>query len=442
MLELSDLIEKKEKICVVGLGYVGLPLAVALSKQFKVVGFDKSEKRIKELKNGIDRTGEISRTELENCDLSLSFDPSVISECRFIIVAVPTPVDKMKNPDFSFLKSASEIVGKHMKVGSIVVFESTVYPGATREICVPLLEASSGLKWRKDFFVGYSPERINPGDKEHTIDKVVKIVSGDTQNTLEIVAGVYGRITSAGVFRAESIEVAEAAKVIENIQRDINIALMNELSLIFHKIGIDISSVLSAARTKWNFLPFEPGLVGGHCIPVDPYYLAYKSLEVGHVPELILAGRGINEYIPSYVAHQIVKLMIRSDKKVMGSKVLILGATFKENVPDVRNSKVFSIVRELQDFGISIFIYDPISDKEELKRDYPEHEYNYTVIENILDGAKYDCVVAAVKHKIFYQEFSFETIKSVSTPPPIFIDIKGMFARKEAERNGVIYWSL
>lgn len=440
MVKFHDIVEKREKICVVGLGYVGLPLAVALSKYFTVVGFDKSEKRINELKLGIDRTGEIAKEVLRESNLIFSFDPAVISDCRFIIVAVPTPVDKMKNPDFYFLKSASETVGKHMKDGSIVVFESTVYPGATREICVPILEKSSGLKWKKDFFVGYSPERINPGDKEHTIDKVVKVVSADTEDTLEVVAGVYGKITK--VYKAESIEVAEAAKVIENIQRDINIALMNELSLIFHKLGIDIKSVLSAARTKWNFLPFEPGLVGGHCIPVDPYYLSYKSLEVGHVPELILAGRGINEHIPIYVAHEIVKLMIKNNKKVMGSKVLILGATFKENVPDVRNSKVFSIVKELQDFGVSVFIYDPIADKDELMKDYPVSEYRYNIVENIRNKVEYDCVVAAVKHKVFYENISFKTIKEISNPPPIFIDIKGIFDRKEAEQNGIFYWSL
>ncbi|MCS7213143.1 MAG: nucleotide sugar dehydrogenase [Candidatus Calescibacterium sp.] len=438
MIKLQDLLSHNEKICVVGLGYVGLPLAAALSKYFKVIGFDKNEKRIKELKDGVDRTGEFTKDQLKSSDIYFSSDPSVISDCRFIIVAVPTPVDNMKNPDFQFLRSASETVGKYMKKGSIVVFESTVYPGATREICVPILERTSLMKWKKDFFVGYSPERINPGDKEHTIDKVVKVVSGDTPETLEVVAGVYGRIT--GIHRAESIEVAEAAKVIENIQRDINIALMNELSLIFHKIGLDVKSVLAAARTKWNFLPFEPGLVGGHCIPVDPYYLAYKSLEVGHVPELILAGRGINEFIPVYIAQEVIKLLIKNEKKVKGANVLVLGATFKENVPDVRNSKVFTMIKELQEFGVSIFIYDPVADKEEMSKEYQKDQYRYEVIDQV--NGKYDCVVVAVKHKMFYENISVDFVRSISTEPPILVDVKSMFDRNQFEKMGIIYWAL
>lgn len=439
MVKLSELVDKKSKICVVGLGYVGLPLAVELSKHFDVIGFDKNEIRIAELKNGIDITGEISESELKKSKIIFSSDPSVISQSSFIIVAVPTPVDKMKNPDLGHLKSASEIVGKNLKKGSIVVFESTVYPGATREICVPIIEKESGLKWKKDFFVGYSPERINPGDKEHTIDKIVKVVSADTPETLEVVAGVYQRITKAGVYIAESIEVAEAAKVIENIQRDINIALMNELSLIFHKLGIDTKSVLSAAKTKWNFLPFEPGLVGGHCIPVDPYYLAYKSLEVGHVPELILAGRGINEYIPIYIAHEIIKLLINNEKKVKRAKTLVMGATFKENVPDIRNSKVFDMIKELGEFGVDIYLYDPIANTEEMKKEYPQNIYRYEIIDNLENSQKYDCIVFAVKHKMFY-EIPPDFIREKSTNPPILIDIKGIFDKQKLK--DVVYWSL
>ncbi|RMH07865.1 MAG: nucleotide sugar dehydrogenase [Aquificota bacterium] len=435
MLTFEELYEGKEKICVVGLGYVGLPLACMLAKHFKVVGFDKNPKRIQELKEGVDSTGEVSPKELKKANLELSCDPNVIKECKLIIVAVPTPVDKLKNPDLSFLKSASELVGKNLSEHSVVVYESTVYPGATEEVCVPILEKESGLRWKRDFFVGYSPERVNPGDKEHTIDKVVKVVAGDTPKTTELLAKVYGTITQ--VYVAPDIKTAESAKVIENIQRDINIALINELAMIFHKIGVDTQEVLKAASTKWNFLWFEPGLVGGHCIPVDPYYLAYKSLQVGHVPELILAGRSINENMPVYVASQIVKLLIKSGKGPLGSKVLVLGITYKENVPDIRESKVAPLIKELKEYGIKVVVHDPIAKKQEV-----EEEFGIKLTEDYTKDAPYDGVILAVKHREYTENLSLEKIKELCHEPPLLVDIKWVYNRREAEEKGFIYWRL
>jgi len=435
MLTFEELYEGKEKICVVGLGYVGLPLACMLAKHFKVVGFDKNPKRIQELKEGVDSTGEVSPKELKKANLELSCDPNVIKECKLIIVAVPTPVDKLKNPDLSFLKSASELVGKNLSEHSVVVYESTVYPGATEEVCVPILEKESGLRWKRDFFVGYSPERVNPGDKEHTIDKVVKVVAGDTPKTTELLAKVYGTITQ--VYVAPDIKTAESAKVIENIQRDINIALINELAMIFHKIGVDTQEVLKAASTKWNFLRFEPGLVGGHCIPVDPYYLAYKSLQVGHVPELILAGRSINENMPVYVASQIVKLLIKSGKGPLGSKVLVLGITYKENVPDIRESKVAPLIKELKEYGIRVVVHDPIAKKQEV-----EEEFGIKLTEDYTKDAPYDGVILAVKHREYTENLSLEKIKELCHEPPLLVDIKWVYNRREAEEKGFIYWRL
>jgi UDP-N-acetyl-D-galactosamine dehydrogenase len=441
-LEMNSLLEGlkagKEKICVVGLGYVGLPLAVSLAEHFKVVGFDKNSKRVEALRQGIDYTGEVeNREKLLNPNLSFTDDPSAIRECKFIIVAVPTPVDKLKNPDLSFLKSASEVVGKNLTKGSVVVYESTVYPGATEEVCVPILEKESGLKWKRDFFVGYSPERVNPGDREHTIERVIKVVAGDTPETLELIAEVYGTVVKAGVYKAPDIKTAEAAKVIENIQRDINIALINELALIFHRLGLDTKEVLKAAGTKWNFLRFEPGLVGGHCIPVDPYYLAHKSLEVGYVPELILAGRRINEEIPIYVAHELVKTLIKAGKQVKGAKVLVLGISFKENVPDVRNSKVFEVIKELREFGIEPVVYDPIAREEDVKEEFDiELERDYKA------KAPYDAILYAVRHRVFLETFTLEGLKRLSCEPSILFDIKGVFERKDAEQVGFIYWRL
>jgi len=360
---------KNVKICVMGLGYVGLPLAVLFAKKFNVVGFDVNPKRIEELKRGLDKTGEVTEEELQNCNIEFSSNEEVIKGCDVVIVAVPTPIDKLKDPDLSYVKKASQIVGRNLRKGTVVVYESTVWPGLTEEVCVPILEKESGLKWKEDFFVGYSPERVNPGDKEHTIEKIVKVVAGDTPETAKFLAELYGSVIKAGVYVAPDIKTAEAAKVIENIQRDINIALMNELALIFHRLGIDTREVLKAAGTKWNFLKFEPGLVGGHCIGVDPYYLAYRARESGYIPQLILAGRGINEGIPKFIAEETVKLLAKAGKPINNSRVLVLGFTFKENVPDVRNTKVYDLIKELWEFGISTVIYDPIADEKAAKRE-------------------------------------------------------------------------
>jgi UDP-N-acetyl-D-galactosamine dehydrogenase len=436
MIDYGDLLEGKEKICVVGLGYVGLPLALAFSKHFKVIGYDKKSSRISELISGLDTTGEVSKQEITSSNIDFTDDERRISEARFIVIAVPTPVDKIKNPDLFFLKEASMTVGKYLRKDSVVVYESTVYPGATEEVCVPILERQSGLKWKEGFFVGYSPERVNPGDKEHTVEKIVKVVAGDTEKTLELMARVYGKAISAGIYKAPNIRTAEAAKVIENIQRDINIALMNELSMIFNKLGIDTKEVLKAAGTKWNFLRFEPGLVGGHCIPVDPYYLAYKSLQVGHIPELILAGRRINESVPFYIANQTVKRIIKAGKRVNSAKVLLMGITFKENVPDIRNSKVYDLYKELEEFGIEVYVHDPIARREEVK-----DEYGIELLEDIKAQAPYDCVVIAVRHKVFLNiDLSFYA--SLMTKPYILIDVKGIYERSKAQEEGFIYWSL
>ncbi|MDI6865078.1 nucleotide sugar dehydrogenase [Thermodesulfovibrio yellowstonii] len=437
MVTYEDLETGKEKILIIGLGYVGLPLAIAMAKYFDVVGFDRNSQRIKDLKKGLDSTGEVTKNKLLHSKIEFKDKLSNRDKFKFIIVAVPTPVDKLKNPDLSFIVSASEVVGRHISKGGIAVFESTVYPGATEEVCVPVIEKESDLRWKRDFWVGYSPERVNPGDREHTIDRVVKVVSGDTLQTLELVASVYGKVIKAGVYKAPDIKTAEAAKVIENIQRDINIALMNELALIFHKLGLDTKEVLKAAKTKWNFLPFEPGLVGGHCIPVDPYYLARKAVEVGHVPELILAGRGVNEYIPVYIAHEIVKILIKAGKKVKGSKVLILGVTFKENVPDLRNSKVIELSKELEDFGMQIYHYDPIVMKNDLN-----HEYRWNFIDDINRHSPYDCIVLAVKHEVIIKKFSLDFYSKIMKTPCILIDIKGVYDREEILQKGFIYWKL
>ncbi|MFN3813936.1 MAG: nucleotide sugar dehydrogenase [Aquificaceae bacterium] len=437
MLELESLLKGEERVCLVGLGYVGLPLAIAFAKHFKVIGFDKNPQRIKELKLGIDRSCQVSKEEILTSSIELTDNEKDIMKARLIIIAVPTPVDKLKNPDLSFLRSASSLVGRNLKRGSVVVYESTVYPGATEEVCVPILEKESGLTWKKDFFVGYSPERVNPGDREHTIEKVVKVVSGDTERTLELVASVYARVIKAGVYKARDIKTAEAAKVIENIQRDINIALMNELAMILGKMGLDTKQVLEAAGTKWNFLRFEPGLVGGHCIPVDPYYLAHRSLEIGHVPHLILAGRSINEGIPSYIAKQAVKLLIKAGKRVKGARLAILGITFKENVPDVRNSKVYELYKELKDFGIDVCVYDPVADAEEVLS-----EYGIELIKNLRDYAPYDGILLAVKHRLFIESFQLEFYRSIATQPYILIDIKGVYDIEKAKEEDFVYWRL
>ena len=405
------------KISVIGLGYVGLPLAVAFSDKFKVIGFDVNEKRVEELNKFNDKTLEIDLEKLKNAitnnKMKLSSNIDDIKECNFYIVSVPTPVDKNNRPDLTPLLKASQSVGSVLKKGDIVVYESTVYPGATEEECVPVLERFSNLKFNEDFFCGYSPERINPGDKEHTITKIKKITSGSTKKVADIVDDVYASIIKAGTFKASSIKVAEAAKVIENTQRDINIAFVNELAMIFEKMHIDTTEVLKAAVTKWNFLKFNPGLVGGHCIGVDPYYLTHKAQELGYHPEIILAGRRINDNMGKYAANRVVKLMIKHDKKINKAKVLILGITFKENCPDIRNSRVIDVVKELKEFGCNVDVYDPWADKNEVLR-----EYNLNLIEN-LNLNNYDAVVLAVAHDEF-KNLDFSNLNAVT------FDIKGI----------------
>ncbi len=383
------------KIAIIGLGYVGLPLAHAFSFKYKVVGFDIAQWRINELKNGIDRTLELSDKQVkEAIENSMQFtnDLNSIADCNVYIVTVPTPIDKNKRPDLSPLIKASESVGSVLKKGDLVIYESTVYPGATEEECVPILEQFSSLKFNQDFFCGYSPERINPGDKEHTVTKILKVTSGSTIEIGKKVDALYASIITAGTYLAPTIKVAEAAKVIENSQRDINIAFVNELAIIFNKLDIDTNAVLDAAATKWNFLPFKPGLVGGHCIGVDPYYLTYKAQQVGHNPEIILAGRRINDNMGIYVANQVVKLMIKKGHKVNGAKVLVLGVTFKENCPDIRNSKVIDVIQELKEFGCHVNVSDYWADQDEVK-----HEYNLELINKVI-YQDYNAIVLAVSH--------------------------------------------
>jgi UDP-N-acetyl-D-galactosamine dehydrogenase len=382
-------------ICVIGLGYVGLPLAVALAKSFPTTGFDISRRRIEELGQGIDRTGEVEADRLKASKLKVTADAAGIAGLDIYIITVPTPIDSANHPDLGALRSACAVVGKAMGRGAIVVVESTVYPGVTEDICGPDLAAASGLVCGKDFFLGYSPERINPGDREHTVDKVIKVVAGQTPEVLDRLAGIYGAVTSGGIFRAASIKAAEAAKVIENAQRDINIAFLNEVTVIFNRMGLSIYDVLAAARTKWNFLPFTPGLVGGHCIGVDPFYLAECSQRLGHHPEVILAGRRINDSMATYVTEQIARRLVASGRGA-AARVLVLGLTFKENVPDLRNSKVADIVRELKGWGFGVDVHDPLAYADEAR-----HEYGIELLPNLDGPGGYDCVVGAVLHDAY-----------------------------------------
>jgi len=415
---------KKEKIAVIGLGYVGLPLAVEFGKIFETVGFDISSKRVEELNKGIDRTLEVESENLKSAKLlKCTCKLDDIKKCNFYIVAVPTPVDKYKNPDLTPLIKASETVGKVIKKGDIIVYESTVYPGATEEDCVPILEKLSGLKFNKDFYCGFSPERINPGDKVHTLTTIKKITSGSTPESAEIIDSVYKKIIKAGTHKASSIRVAEAAKVIENSQRDINIAFVNELAVLFDRMGIDTIEVLEAAGTKWNFLPFRPGLVGGHCIGVDPYYLTHKAEEIGYHPEVILAGRRINDNMGIFVANKVIKFMIKKGKVVKGSKVLVLGMTFKENCPDIRNSRVIDIINELKEYGCKVDIYDPWADKYEVKE-----EYGVDIIS--IPGKGYDAVVAAVAHNEF-KKLDLKKLKK--DHDSVVYDVKNILDKKEID---------
>lgn len=423
-------------VAVVGLGYVGLPLAVEFGKKGTTIGFDLSTAKIASYQKYIDPTGELTTEQMQAArHLEVSADPSALARANYIVVAVPTPVDIAHNPDFGPLAGASKTVGLHMQKGSIVIFESTVYPGATEEVCIPILEQHSGLKWKEDFHVGFSPERINPGDKEHTLTTILKVVSGDDDATLELIAQLYESIITAGVHRASSIKVAEAAKVIENTQRDLNIALMNELAIIFDKIGIDTLEVLKAAGTKWNFLPFRPGLVGGHCIGVDPYYLTHKAEMVGYHPQVILAGRRINDGMAKFVAEKTVKSMIAAGFHIKGAKVNVLGLTFKENCPDLRNSKVADIVYELQSYGLEVHVFDPVASDAEAR-----HEYGIGLDEwDVLPRA--DAVVAAVGHKELLA-LPFADIAAKITPGGCFIDVKSQFDMKAVQALGFSVWRL
>lgn len=434
----EDFASGKERVAVVGLGYVGLPLAVALARRFTVIGYDYSGTRIDELRRGHDRTGEVAETDLADCPVRLTSDPADLGGAKCVIIAVPTPIDDHRNPDLGPVTSASRSVGGHMQPGTVVVYESTVYPGVTEEVCVPLLERESGLRFGADFAVGYSPERINPGDKVHTVERIIKVVSASTPESLELLSSLYGSIIEAGVHRAPSIKVAEAAKVIENTQRDINIALMNELALIFDRLGIDTLEVLEAAGTKWNFLPFRPGLVGGHCIGVDPYYLTYRAQEAGYHPEVILAGRRINDTMGKFIAEKTVKMLIAAGQRVAGARVGIFGLTFKENVPDLRNTRVVDIRRELEEYGVTVLVHDPLADQGEALR-----EYGFAPVppESMRD---LDAAVLAVAHGAF-AALDCETLKQRFSDPErvVLIDIKGVFSRQQAEQAGIAhYWRL
>lgn len=427
----QQLQEKQEKLAVVGLGYVGLPIALEFARNIKVVGFDINQKRVEMMQNRIDPSEELEPEEFDGCDIEFTADPEVLRQARFYIIAVPTPIDEHNLPDLKPLISASRTVGAVLKKGDYVVYESTVYPGCTEEDCIPILEELSGLKFGVDFKVGYSPERINPGDKEHTLPKIIKVVSGCDAESLDIIADTYKIVVKAGVHKAPSIKVAEAAKIIENTQRDLNIALMNELSMIFGQMGINTYDVLEAAGTKWNFLKFVPGLVGGHCIGVDPYYLTYKAKELGHNAQVILAGRSVNDSMGAYVASKVVKKMVAAGVDIAKSRVLVMGATFKENVSDIRNSKVADVVRELKDFGVQVDVIDPYADSDEL-----HHEYGFGLAGDA--NGKYNAVILAVNHKeyVSLQESDFVGLLHENG---LVADLKGVL---RGRFKSIKYWSL
>ncbi len=443
MLELEERVSNEAPggaalatVAVVGLGYVGLPVAVAFGKQRPCIGYDYSAKRIESLKHLVDATGEVSTAELmESKHLRPTASPAELSAADFIIVAVPTPINAARQPDFGPLVSASEAVGRAMKPGAIVIYESTVYPGATEEVCVPILEKFSGMRWRQDFHVGYSPERINPGDREHKFTRIMKVVSGDDPDTLDKVAELYASVVKAGVYRAPSIKVAEAAKVIENTQRDLNIAFVNELAIIFEKLGLDTMEVLKAAGTKWNFLPFRPGLVGGHCIGVDPYYLTHKAELVGYHPEVILAGRRINDGMGAHLARKTVQQMIHAGRNIKGARVNVLGLTFKEDCPDIRNSKVVDIVRELHEFGVQTFVHDPAASADEAL-----HEYGLR-LSSWDDLPAADALVLAVSHKAFLGVPAVQMLKKI-VRGGCLIDVKSVLDPAPFQHAGVRVWRL
>lgn len=436
MLNFIDFISKKEKIAVIGLGYVGLPLVVHLADYFHVVGFDISKQRVAELQAGSDHTNEVSPKRLAEVEVSYTANPEDLAGCKLFLVAVPTPIDEHRIPNLAPVQSAFTTVGQQMTAGSCIVLESTVYPGVTEDVGVPILEGESGLVCGRDFVVGYSPERINPGDKTRTLDKIVKVVAGSNRETAVFLSQIYGQVVTAGTHVAPSIRVAEAAKVIENTQRDLNIALMNELAIIFDHMGLDTKAVLAAARTKWNFLPFHPGLVGGHCIGVDPYYLTFKAESLGYHPQMILAGRRINDRMGKYIAEKTVKLLIAAGKQVRGARVAVLGLTFKENVPDLRNTRVIDIVQELQDYQLEVLVHDPQANIVEAQRLYG---LNLLPLSEL---AALDAVIVAVMHETYCQ-LGLENLAELCTSEkPVFIDVKGGFEMAEAERLGLCYWRL
>lgn len=437
MVTFEALQQGEETLAVVGLGYVGLPLAVSLSRQMKVLGFDISAPRIKELQDGHDRTREVDDQKLQAANVRYSYDPADLKTAAVIIVAVPTPIDDHRSPDLTPVVGASTTVGRHMSKGCVVVYESTVYPGLTEEICVPILERESGLTFGRDFTVGYSPERINPGDKVHTLETIVKVVAGSDTATTDLLVQIYGSVVTAGIHRASSIKVAEAAKVIENTQRDLNIALMNELAIIFGRLGIDTLEVLQAAGSKWNFLPFRPGLVGGHCIGVDPYYLTYKAEELGFHPEVILAGRRINDNMGKYLAECTVKRLIKSGRVISGARVGILGFTFKENVPDLRNTRVVDVIHELEDYGVQVLVSDAEADPAEAL-----HEYGQTLLPQS-DLRDLDALILAVGHDA-YKALSPDAIKSLFAQPDkaVVLDVKSFLDPAAMHGAGIDYWRL
>ena len=437
MMTLCEKIKKKkEKLALVGLGYVGMPIAVEFSKHINVIGFDINKAKIEAYRRGEDPTQEVGGDVIKSCSVDWTSDETRLREARFIIVAVPTPINDDTTPDLSPVIGSSEIVGRNLTKGSVVVYESTVYPGVTEEVCVPILEKESGLKCGVDFKVGYSPERINPGDKQHRLTNIKKIVSGMDAESLEEIAGVYQIVVEAGVHKASCIKVAEAAKVIENSQRDINIAFMNELSIIFNKMGIDTLEVLEAAGTKWNFLPFRPGLVGGHCIGVDPYYLTYRAEQFGYHSQIILAGRRINDDMGKYIAEQTVKQLIAADKPIKTARIGVLGMTFKEDCPDARNSKVNDILKELREYGISPIVCDPVADKEDVKRFYGVDLVDMSEMKDL------DCLIIAVAHKEFKNLNRDVLIKMFKGSKGVVVDVKGIRNRKEFEEVGCSYWRL
>ncbi|MCX6789506.1 MAG: nucleotide sugar dehydrogenase [Candidatus Gribaldobacteria bacterium] len=429
--------EDNLKICVIGLGYVGLPLAIEFAKKgVAVYGFDVKESRVTELKAGHDSSDEVTDADLAVVKIEYSFDPGVIKKANFLVVAVPTPVDQAKKPDLSLVESASRVVGENIQPGSVVVYESTVYPGVTEDICVPIIEKYSGLKCGVDWKIGYSPERMNPGDKEHSVDKIIKVVSGMDQESSDKIAQVYGLVCLAGVFKAANIKTAEAAKVIENIQRDLNIALINELALIFHRLGINTQEVLEAAGTKWNFHKYQPGLVGGHCLGVDPYYLTYRAEELGYRSEVILAGRHINESMADYVAELLIKGLVQASKKIKDAKVLILGLTFKENVRDTRNSKVRDIIKKLQEYGCDVYACDPLVEKEEAK-----NRFKVKYLANLSEAQNMDGVILATLHNEF-KTITLERLKIIMPEAPVLVDVKSFYLKQKPQEKGFIYQAL